>query len=176
MLSKDGVYIPLGVTKLPEQFTLQFNLSCNGNFSYYSSPFQVLFAALAAKKEFTALKQYNPHNKDVVKVWLHPNNAAENAGFSGYELITKGVKRTSNETNTSQFFAHKNASSVKVAMLRQGARLRVYVNEEKLWDLPQAFEEKVNYNSLVFSLSCIRSQGDKYFISDLRLYTPSPKK
>src|SRR5215213_1771076 len=87
MLHKDGVYLPLGVNNLPENFTLQFDLACYSDFNYYSSPFQILFASLNSKKEFTVLKQYNPHNKDLVKLWLHPNNAADDAGHSGFEII-----------------------------------------------------------------------------------------
>ena len=175
LLAKDGVYIPLGVTNLPSEFTLQFDLSCSSNFSYYSSPFQVMFASLASKKEFTVLKQYNPHNKDVVKLWLHPHNAASNGGYSGYELFEKGVKQSSNEVNTSQFFANGGQASVKVSIWRENQRLRVYFNEEKVWDLPQAFDGTVNYNSLVVGISHLVDHTGKYYLSNLKLATEIPK-
>jgi OmpA-OmpF porin, OOP family len=175
LITKDGVYIPLGVTNLPAEFTLQFDLSCSSNYSYYSSPFQVMFASLASKKEFTVLKQYNPHNKDVVKVWLHPHNAASNGGYSGYELFEKGVKQSSNESNTSQFFASGGPASVKVSIWREKQSLRVYFNEEKVWDLPQAFDETANYNSLVFGISHLVDHTGKYYISNIKLATDIPK-
>ena len=174
LLTKDGVYIPLAVTNLPSEFTLQFDLSCSSNYSYYSSPFQVMFASLASKKEFTVLKQYNPHNKDVVKLWLHPNNAASNGGYSGYELLEKGVKQSSNEGNTSQFFASGGPASVKVSIWREKQRLRVYFNDEKVWDLSQAFNEGANYNSLVFGISHLVDHTGKYYLSNLKLATDIP--
>ena len=175
LLTKDGVYIPLSVTNLPAEFTLQFDLSCSSNYSYYSSPFQVTFASLSSKKKFTLLKQFNPHNKDVVKLWLHPHNAASNGGYSGYELFEKGVKQSSNEVNTSQFFASGGPASVKVSIWREQQRLRVYFNEEKVWDLPQAFDETTNYNSLVFGISHLVDHTGKYYITNLKLATDIPK-
>jgi len=176
LLTKDGVYIPLAVTNLPAEFTLQFDLSCSSNYSYYSSPFQVMFASLASKKEFTVLKQYNPHNKDLVKLWLHPHNAASNGGYSGYELLEKGVKQSSNEGNTSQFFADGGSASVKVSICREKQRLRVYLNEEKIWDLPQAFDQTANYNSIVFGISHLVDHTGKYYLSNLKLATDIPQK
>jgi OmpA-OmpF porin, OOP family len=175
LLTKDGVYIPLGVTNLPAEFTLQFDLSCSSNYSYYSSPFQVMFASLASKKEFTVLKQYNPHNKDVVKLWLHPHNAASNGGYSGYELFEKGIKQSSNENSTSQFFASGGPASVKVSIWREKQRLRVYFNEEKVWDLAQAFDETVSYNSIVFGISHLVDHTGKFYLSNLKLNTDIPK-
>ena len=134
-----------------------------------------MFTSFASKKEFTVLKQYNPHNKDVVKLWLHPQNAASNGGYSGYELIEKGVKQSSNEVNTSQFFASGGPASVRVSIWREQQRLRVYLNEEKIWDLQEAFDEKVIYNALVFGLSHLVDHTGKYFVSNLRLATDIPK-
>lgn len=103
LLTKDGVYIPTAVN-LPRDFTLQFTLSCSAAYSYYSSPLQIMFASLSTKKEFAVLKQYNPHNKDVVKLTLHPMNAASNAGASTIELIRKGTKQSENEIGTPGVF------------------------------------------------------------------------
>lgn len=170
LLTKDGVYIPAGVN-LPQNFTLQFTLSSSANYSYYSSPLQIMFAGLGSKKEFTALKQYNPHNKDVVKLTLHPMNAASKAGASKIELVEKGKKQSENEISTSEFFAGGAPSTVKVSIWRQNERLRVYLNKEKIWDLPQAFSEDLTYNSLVFGISHLVDNTGKYYLSDITLAT-----
>lgn len=170
LLTKDGVYIPTGVT-LPQVFTLQFTLSCSAAYSYYSSPLQILFASLSTKKEFTVLKQYNPHSKDVVKLALHPMNAASNAGASTIELIQKGKKQSENEIGTPEFFASDGPATVTVSIWRQGERVRVYLNKEKIWDLPQAFNEGTAYNSLVFGINHITDKTGKYYLSDITLAT-----
>jgi len=171
LLSKDGVYIPLAVQQLPENFTLEFNLSCSANFSYYSSPLDIMFASLSSKKEYTVLKQYNPNTKDVVKLWLHPHNAASNAGYSGYQFFEKGIKQTENEINTPQFFAQGGPASVKVSIWRQKERVRVYLNDDKVWDLSEGFGETIKYNSIVFGIHHITDPTGKYFISNIKLAT-----
>ena len=44
----------------------------------------------------------------------------------------------------------------------------MYVNGEKVWDLPNAFQE-ANYNSIVFFIHGYHEKKDKYYISNLRL-------
>ncbi|HEX2605904.1 MAG TPA: hypothetical protein VHK91_00940 [Flavisolibacter sp.] len=170
LLTKDGVYLPTGVN-LPNNFTLEFTVTCSANYSFYSSPLQIMFAQLSSKKEFTVLKQYNPHNKDVVKVSLHPMNAASNAGSSTIELFEKGSKQSENEIGTKAFFAKGGPATVKVSIWRQGERLRVYLNQEKIWDLPQAFSSQSAYNSLIFGISHLVDKTGKYYLSDIRLAT-----
>ena len=170
LLTRDGVYIPT-VVNFPETFTLQFTLSCSADYSYYSSPLQIMFAALSSKKEFTVLKQYNPHNKDVVKLTLHPMNAAAKAGSSTIELIEKGTRQSTNEIGINEFFAGGGPATVKVSIWRQGERLRVYLNKEKVWDLPQAFSQTAHYNSLIFGISHLTDKGGKYYLSDIILAT-----
>lgn len=170
LLTKDGLYLPINAV-LPEVFTLEFTLTSKANYSFYSSPLQIMFAALSSKKEYTVLKQYNPHTKDLVKLMLHPMNAASNAGTSVVELYEKGVKQSENEVGTSEFFASGGPSTVRVSIWRQKERLRVYLNKEKLWDLPQAFSAGIKYNSLVFGLSHLVDKTGKYYLSDIRLAT-----
>lgn len=170
LLTKNGVYLP-PAAGLPSSFTLQFTLSCSAHYSYYSSPLQVMFAALGAKKEFTVLKQYNPHNKDLVKLMIHPNNAASNAGTGTVAIIEKGRKQSENEISTDEFFAQGGPATVTVSVWRQKGRLRVYLNKEKVWDLPQAFAEGVVYNSLVFGIHHLADPTGKYYLSNITLAT-----
>lgn len=176
LLTRDGLYMPLSFGTLPKNFTLEFNLSCSANYSFYSSPFELLFASLSNKKEYTVLKQYNPHTKDVVKLWLHPSNAASNSGYSGYEIWNKGVKQTENEVDAPEFFAHGATATVKVSIWKEKERLRVYLNKDKVWDLPEGFDEGVNYNYLVFSIHHLVDHSGKFFISDIKLSAEGPAK
>ena len=44
----------------------------------------------------------------------------------------------------------------------------MYVNGQKIWDLPNAFQE-INYNTVVFFINDYKTPADKYYISNLRL-------
>jgi OOP family OmpA-OmpF porin len=62
---------------------------------------------------------------------------------------------------------------VKVAIWRQKQRVRLYVNESKVWDLPRAFADGVNYNALVFGRQDAK-EGNRFFLSNLRLAVGAP--
>ena len=52
---------------------------------------------------------------------------------------------------------------------RQGSRLRMYIDGNKVWDLPDAFQES-NYNAVVFYINdYYNNNSDKYFISNIVL-------
>jgi OmpA-OmpF porin, OOP family len=78
-----------------------------------------------------------------------------------------------NETNTSQFFAKVN-NYARISIWRQKQRLRVYMNEEKVWDLPRAMSPETAYNSLIFAVAEFHKPEDRYLISNLRLAVGAP--
>ena len=78
-----------------------------------------------------------------------------------------------NEAATAQFHA-KTHPFVRVSIWRQKARLRVYMNEEKVWDLPRAFVAGTNYNSICFSLGSFSETTDRYLIGDIKLAVGAP--
>jgi outer membrane protein OmpA-like peptidoglycan-associated protein len=73
-----------------------------------------------------------------------------------------------NEGSTGQFRSKEN-NYVKVSIWRQKNRLRVYMNEEKIWDVPRAFVNDVNYNSLLIMRHSSHNPEDRYLFSNLRL-------
>jgi outer membrane protein OmpA-like peptidoglycan-associated protein len=67
----------------------------------------------------------------------------------------------------------KVANPVHVSMWRQRQRMRVYLNEEKVWDLPRAFLATAKLNMLVFGLRVDDPKGE-YYIGNLRLAVGAP--
>jgi outer membrane protein OmpA-like peptidoglycan-associated protein len=64
--------------------------------------------------------------------------------------------------NGSGNFAH-------VAMWRQAQRLRVYVNGEKIWDIPRAFDAASKYNAVTFGMQGSYGADDYMLLGNLRL-------
>jgi outer membrane protein OmpA-like peptidoglycan-associated protein len=58
-------------------------------------------------------------------------------------------------------------------MWRQRQRIRVYLNEEKVWDLPRAFLATAKLNMLVFGLRVDDPTGE-YYVGNLRLAVGAP--
>ena len=60
-----------------------------------------------------------------------------------------------------------------VAVTRQGARVRVYFNQEKMWDVPRALLPAAKYNAILFFIPNVDA-GSEYFVSNVRLAVGAP--
>ena len=60
-----------------------------------------------------------------------------------------------------------------IALWRQRQRVRVYMNEEKVWDLPRAVSASAKLNSMVFFVGggCGNCE---YYLANLRVATGAP--
>lgn len=173
-LSKDGVFLPEFITALPENFTLEFDLLTNTEFSFYSTVFNVIMANLPTTKDFTKWSRFKSDAVSGIEVNFHPMNAGSSQGRTGYDIYEKSNNSDmKNETNTSQFFAKVN-NYAKISIWRQKQRLRVYMNEEKVWDLPRAMSAETPYNALIFAVAEFHKPEDRYLISNLRLAVGAP--
>ena len=95
-----------------------------------------------------------------------------------------------NQTGGTTFNSRKNASigvqnsaeapllndknnPVHVSIWRQKERVRVYVNEQKIWDVPKAVTKDAKFNSIIFSV-IYAEEVVKHFISNLRFAVGAP--
>lgn len=173
MLQKDGVFLPEFIISLPENFTLQFELICNKEFSFYSTPFFLDIAALKTQKNFTDWKQFLTANRNGIEIFFHPTNADASAGSTEYNAYENGASTLKNQTYTRQFHALSN-NHVKVSVWRQKQRIRVYMNEEKVWDVPKALNATAPYNSIIFALGTSRNASDRYYLGNIKLAVGAP--
>ena len=173
-LSKAGSFMPEFITSLPENFTFEFDLLVNNEFNFYSSELKVAMASLATPKDFTKWNRFKHDEVTGTEVGFHPTSAGSSSGRTEFDVFNKTNKsEMHNEVNTNQFFAKQN-NFAHVSIWRQKQRLRVYLNEEKVWDLPRAMDLTVNYNSLIFYLHDLHKAEDRYLISNLRLAVGAP--
>ncbi|MES2776202.1 MAG: OmpA family protein [Bacteroidota bacterium] len=171
---KDGVYLPEFITALPENFTFEFDLACNSDFSFYSTFFNVGFAQLKNPgKDFTGWKQYHNEGRTGVQIGFHPKGAGGSQGMTNYHVFSNGSEVMKNESDQGQFHAG-NRLYAHISIWRQKQRLRVYINENKVWDVPRAFESGNKYNSVIFQTASFSSDNDKYYIANLRLAVGAP--
>ncbi len=173
LFGKEGVFMPEFITQLPENFTFEFDVMCNEAYSFYSSALSVAFASLTnTGKDFMNWKVYSG-NKDGVQVGIHPTGAGSSAGQTHFLVFDNGEETMKNEASQVQFMA-KNKNFVKVHIWRQKQRLRVYMNEEKVWDIPRAFVQGKKYNAIVFTTGSVHQADDKYTISNILLAVGAP--
>jgi OmpA-OmpF porin, OOP family len=165
-LNDKGNYSPTNFTKIPENCTFEFDLYASDNFSFYSTALNIVFAESKKKTDYTKWGEFKSGSEGVL-VGLHPQVAGNRiVGSSGFKVINKGGELMSNQVELTSF--NQNNNTAKVQFWRQKNRLRMYVNGDKVWDLPNAFQD-ANYNSIVFYINTYSSKQEKYYISNLRL-------
>jgi len=158
-----GEFTPDGITQIPDNCTFEFDLTVSNNFDWYSDGIWVnIIAVKNRQKDFTQWSRFGT-GTDGVRLRLKPKNF-EYTGETEILTYLNRDKIIQNGKNTKQFTL-KN-KTVHVALWRQKNRLRVYLNEEKAWDIPRAFGP-ANYNSISFNTA--GSEEEHFYISNLRL-------
>lgn len=175
MVSKKGRFIPDYITSLPENFTFQFDVICNEKFSFYSDALQLFFLTGKNGKEVLEYSFIQLEKRSGVKVGIHPANAGSTGGVAYIQSFEDGQTVINNEVNTTQFNSNAAKTKVKVSVWRQKQRVRVYLNEEKVFDLPKAFVAGKNYGTVLFELwGDMNNDVDRYLIGNIKLAVGAP--
>ena len=165
-LNDNGNYSPINFSKIPENCTFEFEVYSSENFSFYSTALKIGFIETKKKSDYTQWKEFQSGKNGVI-ISLHPQLAGtEKVGGTGFFVIDNGSELMKNNVELNNYTNNQNVA--KIQFWRQKNRLRMYVNGEKVWDLPNAFQE-ANYNNIVFFIHGYHDKNDKYYISNLRL-------
>ena len=165
-LNDNGNYSPTNFSKIPENCTFEFDLYSSDDFSFYSTALKIGFIETKKKNDYTQWKEFQSGKNGVI-VTLHPQLAGtEKVGGTGFIVIDNGSELMNNNVELNSFTNNQNVA--KVQFWRQKNRLRMYVNGEKVWDLPNAFQD-ATYNTIVFFIHGYNDKKDKYYISNLKL-------
>jgi hypothetical protein len=136
-LTKNGSFLPESIGVLPENFTLEMNVGILGDPSNNMSGLGLNF-----NTEKENLLKYRFISGSFVM--LHPGGAS--ASIS--------VSQASGDDMTNEFqmpqWSVDGQRFARVSMWRQKGRLRVYVNEVKLMDIPRFFSEAKPYQLSFF--------------------------
>lgn len=164
-LSDKGSFLPINISKLPENFTFEFDVTTTPNFNFYSTPLNVVFTEKVTKADNvwnTVFKR-----KEAFIFSVHPASAlAGTSGSSSISAISEKKEILKNKVAIPNF--NKNNNTVRVQIWRQKNRFRMYVDGKKYWDLPTAFGD-TNYNQIIFFIGTYKNTTDKFFISNIRL-------
>lgn len=175
MINKKGRFIPEYITSLPENFTFQFDIICNEKFSFYSNALDLFFLTGDDNKKAFEYSFIAYEKRSGVKLGFHPANAGGNGGTGYFDNYEDGVHGIRNQVNTSQFNVGAGKNKVKVSVWRQKQRVRVYLNEEKIFDLPRALPAGKNYTTVMYEIwSGMNNDNDRYLISNIKLAVGAP--
>lgn len=172
-MSSSGSYLPEYVTDMPENFTLEFDV-----FTRYSSS-NILAYGFIISAENDARKQMadaQPEN-GIHFGWDGGGIRARYAVYENDKVVNKN-----DGLNIAAFDCkgqnNDEPSLVKVSIWRQKNRLKIYANETKVLDIPQAFAPGKKYNSFKFGSTymnfSIRENKDEFMVSNIRYAVGAP--
>lgn len=172
-LSKDGYFQPEFVKDLPKNFTLEFEA-----FTRYRSNniLEYQFYIYPSANPKTDLSEEYLTNYFQFK-WLGCEGTSSFYVVENGETVNKneGIKLKDLECKDND---NLEPARVKFSIWRQESRLRIYVNETKVLDIPQAFDAKSKYN--VFKLGTKymnyseNENKDEFMVSNIRYAVGAP--
>ena len=174
MFTKKGKFIPEYINSLPDNFTFECDIICNEKFSYYSPALSLYF--LTGKNDKDIFDGYfiPLQKRSGVKISVHPSDGLNNGGQGSTESFENGESYMKNDVNTMQFKTSSGMRTVHISIWKQKQRLRVYLNEEKIFDLPKAFADSKNYGTALFEIWGDLKDSDRYLVSNLKLAAGLP--
>ena len=170
-IGEKGIFHPEFIKDLPDNFTFEFDLAVNN--ANYLSPLCLNIANLKKPEDFVDyayLVSLRPEHA------VHLEFAAANSIYDGSsKLITgkSGTPAINNAVNFKVWDVSKN-NLAHISLWRQAQRLRIYLNGEKIWDSPRAFEAPGTYNAITFAFYGPYGKEDYYLLSNLRLAIGAP--
>ncbi len=168
-LNKKGAYHLEPLTNFPENFTLEFDIAVNNDFSYYSNEIYFTITNLVKPEDFANYDHFTRWTgQHSVRLVLHPIDAGNQRSTTRIMATTDGNFTINNEVQVNNWNAIKN-NFAHVSIWRQKQRVRVYINQEKVWDIPRLFSPTATYNALVVATGSFNQSQDYYVINNFRM-------
>ena len=162
-LTKPGFFTPEFITDLPDNFTVEFDLTVPPAFE--GRALVVAFVQLEDLKQ-PADWPTAPHSFQFTLL-PEPTEGASNM-TSRQDSDTAAA----NQTTTPQLAA-KSGNPIHISVWRQRQRVRVYINQEKVWDVPRGLAASAKPNTIVFALP--EADPDlAYYLTNVRVATGAP--
>jgi outer membrane protein OmpA-like peptidoglycan-associated protein len=161
-LAGTGYFVPEFISALPDDFTLEFDVLTPPTFEGY--PLNLILADLAPGN---AASFNVPTNGFTLR--LRPGSGGDGTSESQVRQDSASAPQTTKPAP--QF--RRGAEPLHVSVWRQRQRVRVYLNEEKAWDLPRAFLPTTKLSMLVFGVRVDDPTGE-YYLGNLRLAVGAP--
>lgn len=162
-MTKQGVFMPDYIDSLPENFTLEFDLMVDqpNAGSWGIDPILAELNDRDRPADWRDSKNYFDLN-------ILPGT--DGIGNSDYNKKKNGGLEHQPGTKITCFADIK--KPVHVAMWRQKERLRIYLNEDKTWDVPKAIDPEAKLNAFILFITL---KGDwNFLVSNIRLATGAP--
>ncbi|MBS4064402.1 MAG: OmpA family protein [Chitinophagaceae bacterium] len=177
MTKKEVVMYPEWVKDLPDNFTLEFDLMCTDQFSYYSDWFVVGFTTSTdVGKNFRSFAKFGNgriENGGGFEIGFDPENAGGSQG-STFAYSTSNKQEVLRSENDQDIFMAPEKTIARISIWRQKTRVRVYINDKKVWDLPKLVADGLKLKSIYFRNEGASNDDDAFYFGNIRLAVGAP--
>ncbi|MFI5132432.1 MAG: OmpA family protein, partial [Chitinophagales bacterium] len=104
-------------------------------------------------------------------IGLYTSNSDQVNGATTSEIRKNSVSQASNQTYTD--ILGDKFNPIHVSVWRQKERVRVYINQEKFWDIPKAIAPDAKLNTILF-VALYADATVQHYIGNLRLAVGAP--
>ncbi len=169
--AKEGYYIPMFINSLPDNFTFEYDVIFIPSATYKgpNTP-DFAFQLVSMDKKLGAFKEFELTRASFA-IDPHLSNFY-------YESYTKDPTQTAGQlilksSTTVDGLDKLHMHSYHVSVWRQKQRVRIYLNQNKVCDLPMVLNETEKYNTIRFKTD-LNNDGSNWLISNLKLAVGAP--
>lgn len=175
-LYQNSVYLSSNKAIFPKNFTMEFDVIfelTNNGYTFPLIKFGIFSSSEEGSLDNKFLEHYNQYQ------WIDMLIRPAIGGHSYMQLKTL-VDRKDHFKGSDQKLTDLdnsfNTKIVHVSMQGQGARLRLWINQEKIYDIPQALPDTYNFNQIFFNIgsASFKENEPHFYISNLKLATGVP--
>ncbi|GAB3505850.1 hypothetical protein GCM10027442_09450 [Emticicia fontis] len=161
-MSPQGIFYPEFVNELPDNFTLEFDMMISEEFDNNGSGLKVIFPDFSQRNA-----AYDQHFNGEARTNfdIHPLPAGDGITYA-WVIDNKNTKTVDNSSSLNW----KSGKPNRISIWRQKNRVRLYINEAKVWDLPRAFIADIKYSILFATYTT----GGLLYLSNLRVAVGAP--
>ncbi len=165
MITKPGVFVPEFTDEYPEDFTFEFDLL--HGVPIRAAQFQFVLAELPDIQE----PQNWSLSSNRFTAGLYTANSDAVEGTASTEIRKNSGSQQSNQIYTDILSDKYNP--IHVSVWRQKERVRLYINQEKIWDIPKAIAPDARLNAILFTV-LYADPEIQHYIGNLRLAVGAP--
>jgi len=163
-----GQLVAYDFTEFPDNFTFEFDLAHDVPVEgyRYKCEFGIMFTDEADPEKYltSATRKVGKNN---VTFWI--DRDISRGWASGFEKTKNGTWTRGKSGKLSTHFNESTRGKPQhISIWRQGKRFRMYINEQKVYDIPLAWTGDGSIAGLRF-IGQMSVEGDSYLISNLRL-------
>jgi len=161
-INKQGIFMPEFIDSLPDDFTFEYDLLCDNPGRIWS-----LYTSIVALND-----RSRPENwQQVPNRFTFTIATGEENSSSVVERVRDNYTEAGSNITTKKFT--EKTKMVHIAVWRQKERVRVYFDEEKVWDMPKALAADAKPNAIVYWLQG-PGQDASYYMGNLRFAVGAP--